>query len=296
MTSPLYDTEDESDKDHPVTKWLTTLNPILKEECQLTLASSLEDEALRPSSVQISAVFGQVSLWSLSTPLVKVSDVLTFLARPFRILVENRRNDRAFLLSFAKPWMREKIVNFESQGWLIFDHCGGLGEMLNSLRDMRERAIEQLRTYVVFDHDGLRRARPSQSSTLVSEACQPHILFHRLERRMIENYMPRELLGIWANKEKKAELVAAFLSLNEEQRHFYNFKGGLHSDARRTDDPEANTFSGLDSTRTNQLRNGFGRGIVDLFRQESYWDETWFADEDCASEISSMMNILTSML
>lgn len=100
------------------------------------------------------------------------STALGLLGRPLRVLLENGRNDRRFLLAFARQDQRERLRQAERQGWLVFETAGGitelkvraesvkeqlgrLGQDLEASRSEQDREIclELLRTMMVSDSD-----------------------------------------------------------------------------------------------------------------------------------------------
>lgn len=100
------------------------------------------------------------------------STALGLLGRPLRVLLENGRNDRRFLLAFAGSAQRTALERAERQGWVVFETAGGISELkvraefveeqlrrlgqdLEASRSEQDREIclELLRTMMISDSD-----------------------------------------------------------------------------------------------------------------------------------------------
>ncbi len=127
------------------------------------------------------------------------STALTLLGYPLRVLVENGRHDRDFLLAFADTATREQLETAEARGWLVFESAGGIGEVEPRLKRIRDHAIERCRVFCMVDSDA---KAPKQLSTKAKDArrligavaraagMSPNRCGHVLERRAAENYVP----------------------------------------------------------------------------------------------------------
>ena len=108
------------DDGHPVAIWLRGLTPKMREECSMSLSLGLEAEMRHPSERCIRVALQNASDWKKVEPVLPISQVLNFLEKPFRILVENNRNDRAFLLAVANDADRHFVKSCEMNGWSLF--------------------------------------------------------------------------------------------------------------------------------------------------------------------------------
>ncbi len=184
------------------------------------------------------------------------------LARPLKLLVENSRNDRAFLLQIAEPAARRSLNKAIKAGWIEFEMGGGILEILQRVRgfivevgSLDDQAwIELARLWVMFDRD----ANPDDRSQESDPSCRVRIAAaqlirpwalaaHQLERRAIENYVPGRTLRDWwcgqarTSKQRieRDKRVEAFLTeaesagLTREARRFYNMKRGLLGDVTK---------------------------------------------------------------
>lgn len=112
------------------------------------------------------------------------STALALLGRPLRVLLENGRNDRRFLLAFAGGDQRNALERAEQQGWLVFETAGGitelkvraesvkeqlgrLGQDLEASRSEqdRENCLELLRTMMISDSDARELPAKDHRST-----------------------------------------------------------------------------------------------------------------------------------
>ena len=141
---------------------------------------------------------------------------------------------------------------------------------------------------------------------------------HRLERRSIENYLPRRALDGGAHKldqlrdrgEQQAyrRLVESYMKLGDRQRHFYNMKEGLLGDVvgdkagdkkkpagdkrkeyRETgaplrEDDLPSLFQNLDHHDREALRKGFGGNVASLFQDKD--GVAFVQDADLQAEVS----------
>lgn len=150
-------------------------------------------------------------------PIVATPDVaLALLGRPLRILLENSRNDRAFLLAFCDRETKRIFLHAEREGWLVFDTAGGIGEIkvrLSSILDglsERPAQAEALRTLYLCDSDARELGKPSEEAEHVQKCLDVlHAEFARhldqagwlgwvLTRRAAENYAPAGDVLRWA--------------------------------------------------------------------------------------------------
>lgn len=184
---------------------------------------------------------------------------LRLLQRPLKLLVENSRNDRAFLLKLAEPGQRSRLIAAIEAGWIEFEMGGGLTEMHQRLLGFTGGAhtladhlkVELARLWVMFDRDvdPLDHTQESKQSRKLRECAAQltvpwPLAAHQLERRAIENYVPAETIRGWwcgqadTNKGRRARerLADVFLDeggLTPAARRSYNMKRGLLGDLSR---------------------------------------------------------------
>jgi hypothetical protein len=208
-------------------------------------------------------------------PQLSLDDALIFLQKPFRVLLENSGNDRAFLLTFATSESRKLLQDWEKKEWLRVESGGGILEVERQVRLAIQTPGEHLRLWVMFDSDALRSGAPSRQSRELAKTCSKKISYHQLGRRAIENYLPVETLSRWVEAKQEAEakksrrkLLRAFQQMTLEQRYYYNMKGGLGRDTNRDDIENAkDLYTGLSEGTQNALESGFGGSIAELYQQ-----------------------------
>ncbi|WP_437573407.1 hypothetical protein [Sorangium sp. So ce887] len=274
--------------------WLASLPEALKDEAAFVL-----DEGASAASQRTSAAVrirvGDVASSDLrsATPTVMLADALRLLHAPLRLLVENRRNDGAFLRKLAPPTWRRKFVEALERRWIELDNGGGLGELTATVNAAAREPREHMRLWVMFDSDARQPGQPSADARAALVACQAikqpwPVPAHCLERRAIENYLPVQALFVWAElasgpeKTRLRRCAEAFKQLNPSQRAHYNMKRGLwgeltserqrsyiKQDSDVIDEAELPPlFRGLPEDPRRHLLHGFGKDVGSLFHDE----------------------------
>jgi len=246
------------------------------------------------------------------------------LRRPLKLLVENSRNDRAFLLKLAEPRARRELDMAIKAGWIEFEMGGGIHEIHQRLLGFTGKAhqiadhlrIELARLWVMFDRDAdlNDRSKESDRSRQVREcAAQLTIPWplaaHQLERRTIENYVPAETIRGWwcgqartsADRIEREQLAKGFLDsggLATTARRFYNMKRGLRGDVpdRRKKEDRHTTrpplvdgdldplFRGLQPATRDCLAQRGFRGLADAFGEVGAVSDRALAQEVALGE------------
>jgi hypothetical protein len=162
------------------------------------------------------------------------------------------------------------------------------------------RIAEALRLWVLFDSDAREPGKPSEQSEKLRSACdRAKVTHHQLRRRMIESYLPSQVLHLWAEQSRGRERVerrkkaAAFAQMEPPQRHHYNMKGGFNTDENE-EAPNRGISPLFDDWLANKyLREGFGRGITVLFRQKSIKiEDNWLHRDKQGAETLAMIESL----
>ncbi len=281
-------------------RWLGRHDLELRELLQLVLEQSENDYATGPSpahqwTVRVVANGGRA--WSVEPPELSLEVACKLAESPLKILVENRRNDAAFLRACAPPSLRDRLEKVERDGWLEFEAGGGLSEMIPRVKDDGKFGNEHraARLAIIYDSDakakydhetdetahdeGRTKWGPSRDARAMREACaraagRPFV--HRLHRRAIENYIPGRVLQDWAKGDRQRHRrVEAFLRMTEEQRHYFNMKKGLSGDAASGVSP---IYAGLSDRDQAALNHGFD-SLADYFHEKkSAIDPRWLTD------------------
>lgn len=230
------------------------------------------------------------------------------LARPLKVLLENRQNDWDFLIHMVPAAHRHLLERAKADGRLEPEQGGGLTELKKRLEALASPTseqdwIERLRIWVMFDRDAHPedRARPSELSgevlDLVSKMKAPWTPgHHQLSRRAIENYIPNATLNGWwlsqgpvSERRGRAQALAELRKLRVSAAHQFNMKRGLLGDVARQvrlevdeqsrdlrDDELDALFRGLPDPMRSQLQTGFP-GVAGAFSDKSGVDPAAFA-------------------
>lgn len=236
------------------------------------------------------------------SPRVRATDAVKILQAPLRLLVENGRNDGAFLLRMALGNDRARLDRALEMGWIIFENAGGLGEMKKVLAKIAildekkpETWIRWLRLWVMFDRDAHQddRTQPSiDSANLLASIDQLQQRIgsswlwpgmKRLERRAIENYLPKQGLNAYVDRplrdtnesRRRKDAYEAFFHQQMEDfagpdrlRASYNMPKGFKRDAGNPPRPHDSIYQGLDQQRKEALHEGFGDDVKKLWADE----------------------------
>ncbi len=197
---------------------------------------------------------------------------LQLLEIPLKVVLENRYSDGAFLRFMVSGRFSNLFNKAVKNHWLELEQGGGVEEIVKRIRHLSRDHIESSRVLPVFDSDSIF---PQDSSSVVKELCEmcieEEITFHRLRRRAIENYFPKEAVRQWAwncsesKQERRVPLFEVFLEMTDTQRAHYNFKKGLAQDekhARWEDEQGEEVYGSLSMEAIEVLENGFGTGIA----------------------------------
>lgn len=163
----------------------------------------------RSSGAQITVVVDSMD-WARARLTPRLASRL--LRRPLKLLVENSRNDRAFLLRIAEPGPRRELQAAIEAGWIEFEMGGGIHEIYQRIRSFTPEVgpladhamIELARLWIMFDRDsapGDRTQESEHSRRLREQAAALTIPWplaaQQLERRAIENYIPADAIRVW---------------------------------------------------------------------------------------------------
>lgn len=206
------------------------------------------------------------------------------LARPLHLLVENARNDSGFLNKIVPDSWRARWDRAIAQGWIEPEMGGGISEMLNVIEQkIAGDHARRARTWIMFDSDGKADGHRSSQSQAILEACLTHsISHHSLERRAIENYIPKATLFDWASrrpdrksKDEKRACVKAYSDMTSEQRHHYNLKDGFKQDAESTEKFAKEIQAKIDALYDAKLKDPRGPLWAGMHRQiaQEVWGE-----------------------
>ncbi|WP_395459810.1 hypothetical protein ACHMW5_35900 (plasmid) [Azospirillum melinis] len=293
----------EDDEDPAFLEWLDRLSLDLKAEWNDVIDINSRLEANHPSLTQINVINGAKSDWSQKIPNLTIDEALNVCSRSFRILVENSRYDRAFLINIARNDQKDALKFLEENGFIEFQNGGGINEILEWIEDnIKSKKYWGRQYWVMFDGDARYPKEPSKvANELRSLLISLGVPNHRLERRSIENYIPTETLRHWTikgargNRRARENILRYYTKgLTEEQRYYYNLKKGFVGDT-----PDASKakelYKDLDPVALNHLRKGFGSRISAYFREELI-NETYVIKDDIDAEIWPAIDNLLALV
>ncbi len=197
-------------------------------------------------------------------PLDLAKDILM---RPLRLLLENGRNDWGFLNKIVPASWKARWERAVGGRWIEPEMAGGITEIPNIVgKHVAEDPPRRLRTWVMFDSDGRINSHRSAQALKALDTCVAwSVSHHLLERRAIENYVPKATLFDWArrrpdrmSRSKKTEHVEAYLAMTPEQRYYYNLKEGFKKDGESEGNLDDDIKSGLAALYPAPLRNPGG--------------------------------------
>lgn len=208
--------------------------------------------------------------WFGRPPRISLSETLALIDTPFRILLENGRYDRAFLLAMSNDDDHDLLLRLENERRLVFAGGGGIDELRELVNETYSReTVRHLRCWALFDSDAPSPGAVSKSAHDTAQALdEAEIPRHMLQRRAIENYMPRGTLGVWAyimpgsGKDRVAKLEA-LVRMTPDQRAHYHMKSGFS--LTPTAD-EQTLFKNLSDADRIVLKDGIGKRLSDLYR------------------------------
>lgn len=245
-------------------QWEDSLDPDTRALWRAAIAASIERDATAPAEAEIIVSAAGVSSLAQSPPRAPVRDAMALLLRPYRLLLENSVNDRAFVLAACERAEREALEYAESQGWLVFEMGGG-SAMIERARELCRSPLDARATSVLADRDALRPPRVDEregatdganATALRSLAARESALHaHVLRRRSIENYLPVQAL-----RQINASAARTYETMKPAQRAHYNVKSGFAGDAgqARHGRTSEDLYSGLSRTDRDALNDGFG--------------------------------------
>jgi hypothetical protein len=253
------------------TAWLAGLDEATRADWERVVGDGLRQSELEPSYHEVWVTARGESTWSYPHPILTFGDAIDFLQRPYRLLLENGLTDRAFLLSMCDRATREFLEERISREWVEAEHCGGLGELEKRVKKVRGHVATRMRSSAMFDSDAMRPGAPSPKSEVVRNLCYPDVHHHQLERRAIENYLPRAALERWCQlaqgrtRDKRKAQVEALFALRDDQRAHYNMKEGFEKDLPNVH-RAGELFAVISGETRRLLHHGLDVHIANLYR------------------------------
>ena len=214
-------------------KWLNSLDRITRSKWETMIDWSERDLSLFR---MWTATIDDVAISNVGrTSVLSVADATQLVRSSYDILLENGRNDRAFLLAMAGESARNYLLCLEDRCRLRFDRKGGITEMKAFVEEMiLHRKDKSIKYFAVFDSDSDAPGYPSNQAVSLISVCQNNnIPYHCLSKRAIENYLPIASLFDHAHKSSRAlqssrrELAQLYKGFTQEQKAHFPLKTGL---------------------------------------------------------------------
>lgn len=209
-----------------------------------------------------------------------IEEAIRFFIQPASIILENSKNDasfvRAVIYHFDQPIATGQRVLSEyiQNGWIQFENAGGCLNVENfiegKLQSFNELALKNgadnhkyIRCMVLLDSDKeypTQEQKP-QYARLVKYLTEKQINnFHILEKRMMENYMPDEVIEKINGQSLKA-WIDVYKTLSNEQKDFLNYKSGFPKETdekgvRKPIKTEIHALYDIDNTNFDILDKG----------------------------------------
>jgi hypothetical protein len=220
-------------------------------------------------------------------------EAIIFLSQPVSVVLENNKNDAAFILAIIKHFGNNDEYNKPQEhidnGWLVFENAGGCGNIPNFLEGFLNKfkalakknnrnIFDYFRGIIIVDSDKEYSIQPIKDehksllkkiealnfevSNIINESTgeiiNNNIKFHILEKRMMENYLPKEVFEEIKRQIDRLSIqdlkdwLDVYLTLkNNEQLDFINIPNGFP--------PSENKFA-------NENRKSIPAEILNLFK------------------------------
>lgn len=255
--------------------WLGKLDEQTRRLWTDMVDGSLQREILEPAHWEVVVTTTNYAAWALPTPSLPIGVAVDMLLQPYRILLENNINDRAFLLALCGQEERRALLDAEQRAWLVFEMGGG-STIVPRVEDIRRSEAMRRMVSVLIDSDAMRPKKEDERPEDVegSQAYQVRraagdaltgVHIRVLRRRSIENYLPAAALRRWARgHDERRRRIEALERLTEPQRHYYNMKSGFDGDTKNAE-RAGSLYQELPPRVRERLRQGFGYDIAKLF-------------------------------
>lgn len=276
--------------------WLGTLTLGQREEIEFLLDESAERQVREPPARTLRVADVAQPDWSSPTPRLPLGDAVDLLRKPLRVLIEGV-NDETFLRSVVPQAYRGRFEAWLKQEVLKLEHRGGLENLQHVVKQECREPNRRLRLFVLFDSDARKSGKPSSQSRELARTCQRRSLaHHQLQRRAIENYIPKPALERWLRGSRSRDfdrwlpkLQALFHQrVTNEQRHHYNMKSGLQGD--RNGGELADIYDGLDESIAAELESGFGGDVARAFEESI--PGAWCVEDGQGPELTQLFERL----
>lgn len=189
-------------------EWAAKLPAELAEEVRLAWEESERRASEGGPSERVEVVPAGPQHFGRAPIVLTPTEALALLGRPLRVLLENGRNDRAFILAFADEATQRALREAEQHGWVVFETAGGINELAERVEAARTSTPREIfRTMYLCDSDAMDPGKISEVAAAVQRSLtalathfrrQPSHFGSVLTRRAAENYAPPGAVLSWA--------------------------------------------------------------------------------------------------
>ena len=193
---------------------------------------------------------------------LKPEDATRLAEEPLVILVENRISDGAFVERVVKELDKTLLNLWHRDGNPVrIDSLGGKGQIQEEVKCRMQKVPFRPRLVAIIDSDRKGPDAPVSETArrLCNECKKQRLPCWVLSKREAENYLPRILLDERKNADADhSRLVAAWDSLNDDQKNFFDMKNGLPDAPSAIEEA---LFQGLSMADRTLLSSGFGKNV-----------------------------------
>lgn len=291
-----------ANNDEVTEEWLKSRPPAEKERWDVITKSSVKAQTKYRALDKIEVIPGSdPSKWTTDPPRLNLKDAVNLAGQAKRVIVENARGDRKFILAMADDTLRARMLELEAAGRLMFVHGGGIGELkMQLLKTHIPVPGSRHFCWVLIDSDSALPGEISKEAQDILDICAVAGIKHYcLERRAIENYLPKPtLLGAIEKNvllEEDRPKVEALFNLAPALRHHFHMKRGLDDVTCKN----SGQYDPNSDCNVAVLRKGFGGRISEIY---DYGDKelptlgAQFSTDGATAEMSQPFKQLKAMI
>lgn len=254
-------------EDPKILRWIAIHNKSDWEEIYRCWIS----DATKFKQTNIAKIDNDIAVSNLQSeiPILTLPDGAVVSSMPLFLVFENAHNDVEFIKCVVDKATRTQICKKLDLAEIV-TKGGGLGEVKNYIVRQTNPLISKFKTFILTDSDCKKIDVLASEAEKVKDLClAQNISHHVLRRRMIENYLPLQILykdipdSVLETKAVYNK-VRAYYSLSVEQRFCMNLKNGLNDI-----NAHSNIYENLDATVKSQLMDGFG-GLSKWFEKVGF--------------------------
>ena len=206
--------------------------------------------------------------------IFNIEESVRFFNQPLCIILENSKNDAYFVKAIifhfdTKGRVREHLQN----GWLKFENAGGCTNLenfiegeLKAFEDLaaknKKNTSDYYKAFVILDSDKEFPNQPNKHDLLLEILDSLNIQHHILQKRMMENYMPDDVIIEIENGLSKSTLkqwIDVYKHLNHEQKDYLKYYDGFNEKVNSLDylHPEVKSLYIDQRSNFDILKHGF---------------------------------------